>query len=123
MVVSVDKIQSRNWSPKLNSFGEIVENLADINQCIKIILSTPRGSDPHRPSFASNLHDYVDYPQTAVKQFLIKETYEALLRWEPRINIEKVEIIFNETDLGTIEIRVIWTVKESTLQQITVVVL
>jgi len=97
--------------------------LADINQCIKIILSTPRGSDPHRPSFASNLHDYVDYPQTAVKQFLIKETYEALLRWEPRINIEKVEIIFNETDLGTIEIRVIWTVKESTLQQITVVVL
>jgi phage baseplate assembly protein W len=123
MVVFVDKIQSVNWSPKLGFFGEIVENIADIEQCIKIILTTPQGSDPHRPTFASNLFRYVDYPQTTVKQFLIKEVYEALLTWEPRIEIEGVNILFNKSELGTVEIEVRWRVKQSILEQITVVIL
>jgi len=123
MVVFVDKIQSVNWSPKLGFFGEIVENIDDIEQCIKIILTTPQGSDPHRPTFASNLFRYVDYPQTTVKQFLIKEVYEALLTWEPRIEIEGVNILFNKSELGTVEIEVRWRVKQSILEQITVVIL
>jgi uncharacterized protein len=123
MVVSVDKIQSLNWSPKLGSFGEIVENFDDIEQCINIILTTPQGSDPHRPTFASNLINFVDYPQTAVKQFLIKEVYESLLTWEPRIEIDKVNVRFNQSELGTVEIEVHWRVKQSIIEQITVVVL
>lgn len=123
MVVSVDKIQSLNWSPKLGEFGAIVENFDDIEQCIRIILSTPRGSDPHRPTFATGLFNYIDYPQTAVKQFLIKEVFESLLTWEPRIEIDEVNISFNQSDLGSIEIEVRWRVKDSILEQITVVVI
>jgi hypothetical protein len=122
MVISVDEIQSLNWSPKLGEFGSIVENFDDIDQCIKIILTTPRGSDPHRPTFASDIHNYIDYPQTAVKQFLIKEVFESLLTWEPRIEIDGVNIRFNEVSLGSIEIEVRWRVKQSILEQITVVI-
>lgn len=123
MVVSVDKIQSLNWSPKLDEFGSIVENFDDIDQCIKIILTTPRGSDPHRPTFATGLFNYIDYPQTAVKQFLIKEVFESLLTWEPRIEIDGVNISFNQSDLGSIEIEVRWRVKDSILEQISVVII
>lgn len=123
MVVSVDKIQSLNWSPKLGEFGSIVENFDDIEQCIRIILSTPRGSDPHRPTFATGLFNYIDYPQTAIKQFLIKEVFESLLTWEPRIEIDGVNITFNQTNFGSIEIEVRWRVKQSILEQITVVVI
>jgi phage baseplate assembly protein W len=121
MVIAVNNIESLNWSPKLGSFGEIVENVEDIEQCIKIILTTPRGSDPHRPTFASGIFNYIDYPQTAIKQYLIRETYESLLTWEPRINIDGVKILFNQQQLGSIDIEIAWSVKDSSLQTITIV--
>ncbi len=52
---------SLHWQPALGSFG-IVETIADIDQAIRVILRTPKGSDPHRPDFGSNVHLYLDYP-------------------------------------------------------------
>ncbi|MCC7753101.1 baseplate protein, partial [Escherichia coli] len=50
------KTTSVFWQPTLQAPGEIVRGLDDIRQAIQIILRTPRGSDPHRPEFGSNLH-------------------------------------------------------------------
>ncbi|MDF0764122.1 baseplate protein, partial [Escherichia coli] len=49
------KTTSVFWQPALQAPGEIVRGLDDIRQAIQSILRTPRGSDPHRPEFGSNL--------------------------------------------------------------------
>lgn len=51
-----------HWQPALQRPEEYVCGLDDIHQAIHIILRTPRGSDPHRPLFGSNLWRYIDYP-------------------------------------------------------------
>ncbi len=60
------KTTSVFWQPALQAPGEIVRGLDDIRQAIQIILRTPRGSDPHRPEFGSNLHLYSKRKLTAV---------------------------------------------------------
>ena len=123
MAVSVPSIQSLNWSPELNNFGQVVENIDDIDQAIRIILLTPLGADPHRPDFASNIFSYLDYPQTEIKQFLIRESFESLLKWEPRIDVLNVEITFlGEEALGQVEIAITWQVKNNIQEQLSIII-
>lgn len=70
--------------PALNRPGEIVEDVADITQCLHIILQTPCGSDPHRSDFGSRLHDYLDNPIDTAIPHVVRETIDAITRWEPR---------------------------------------
>lgn len=49
------------WQYSLAGEG-VLQNEAELNQAIKIILTTPFGSDPHRPTFASDIWAYIDYP-------------------------------------------------------------
>ena len=119
MAVRVPDIQTAYWSPELNDAGEIVENIEDINQCIEIILTTPAGSDPHRPDFANRLGDYIDRPITEVTPLLIKEVYASILRWEPRVNLENVEVFPSSSDLGKVDITVSWSIPNSIIEEIT----
>jgi len=70
--------------------GEIVTGADDVSQCIYIILESPKGSDPHRPTFGSNLHLYVDYPIDAARPHIVREVVDALRQWEPRIKVMRV---------------------------------
>jgi phage baseplate assembly protein W len=70
----------------------VVQALQDVNQCIQIILTTPRGSDPLRPTFAIDLWQYVDYPIATATPAIVREVTEALLRWEPRIDLIGVTV-------------------------------
>ena len=53
-------------------YGEIVTGVADIGQCIYIILATPKGSDPHRPTFGSEINLYIDYPIDAARPHSVR---------------------------------------------------
>ena len=64
----------------------------DLRQAIAIILRTPRGSDPLRPEFGSNLHLYIDYPINRARPHLVRETVEAIRRWEPRLSVVRVAV-------------------------------
>lgn len=68
----------------------------DIDEAIRIILSTAKGERHMRPEFGCGIHDLVFAPNNATTAGLI-ETYvrEAIGWWEPRAEI--VEIIV-ETD-------------------------
>jgi len=67
--ITLNDIASADWSLMLDSsspsgrsgsgIGQVVEGVADINQCIGIILSTPKGSDPLRPTFACDLWRWI----------------------------------------------------------------
>ncbi|MCX8016410.1 MAG: GPW/gp25 family protein [Rhodocyclaceae bacterium] len=78
-----------HWQPALGRDG-FVEGLDDIRQAIAILLSTPRGSDPLRPDFGSRVWLYLDHPIDRARPHVVRETVEAIRRWEPRITITRV---------------------------------
>ncbi|WP_174865819.1 GPW/gp25 family protein [Pectobacterium polaris] len=93
------KTQSVFWQPALQRSGDIVEGTADIMQAIHIILRTPCGSDPHRPDFGSNLHLYLDYPIERAIPHVVRESVEAIKRWEPRCQLLAVKPSVNGAHL------------------------
>lgn len=93
--------------------GEVVEGLRDIDQAIHIVLSTPKGSDPHRPEFGSDLHLYLDWPENRVTPHLVREAVDAIRRWETRVAVVKVEVVI---DAPRITLRVQWRVADGVPQ-------
>jgi phage baseplate assembly protein W len=62
-----------------------------IRQSIHIILSTGKGERVMRPDFGCGLQDLVFAVNNATTQGLAEsEVEEALIRWEPRIKVERV---------------------------------
>lgn len=114
--LTLPQIRAAWWSPLVGDFGQVVQDYDDINQAIGIIITTPKGTDPHRPEFASGIHDWIDYPTNAVSPHLIREIYEAVLLWEPRITLTSVTI---ETPyLGEIQrllARIEWRLKDGVI--------
>ncbi|MBP5958127.1 GPW/gp25 family protein [Pseudomonas anatoliensis] len=100
-------ITATHWQPALGTTGEIVEGLRDIDQSLRIILTTPKGSDPHRPEFGSNLHLYIDWPTNRVTPHLVREAIEAIRSWEPRVSVIAVNI---HISAQKIIVRVQWRV-------------
>jgi len=69
------------------------DTLKSVAQNIVIILTTPKGSDPHRPLFGSELWQFLDKPLTAITKGKIKaEIVEAIHTWEPRVILEEVSL-------------------------------
>lgn len=100
-------ITARDWQPALGRPGEVVTDLADIAQCIEIILTTPKGSDPLRPEFGSDLWRYIDYPIDQAVPHLVREAWDALTLWEPRIQLVRIEVRRGDS-AAQIVLRVVW---------------
>ncbi|MBO6271346.1 GPW/gp25 family protein, partial [bacterium] len=106
----LNEITYVDWQFKLNGIGDVAEGVEDINQCIATILNTPKGSDPHRPTFGSDILKYIDYPVNIAKPNIIRETIDAVSLWETRIKINSVRVdIENEHYIVKIE----WTLNNS----------
>lgn len=120
MVTSdVNNLPNRFFQPALSSqvdghvsglasdrLGELVTDTQDVDQCIRIILTTPKGSDPHRPLFGSNLHLYIDYPVNSARPHIVREAVNALREWEPRIEVVKVTVSL--VDVAALACEVEW---------------
>ena len=108
-MTKLNEITYIDWQYKLNGIGSVAEGIEDINQCIAIILSTQKGSDPHRPTFGSDILKYVDYPVNIAKPNIIRETIDAINLWEIRVNVDSVSVEINEAQIN---IKVQWSLKE-----------
>ena len=65
----------------------------DIKEAIRIILGTIPGERLMHPDFGCNIHDLVFAPNNASTVGLARFYVEdALNRWEPRIELEEVEV-------------------------------
>ena len=116
MVVRIGNIRAAHWQPKLSAAGQVVEGLDDIAQCIAIILTTPKGSDPHRPEFGSDCWKYIDLPVNQAAPHLIREAISAIEQWETRaIPVRIVPTPAN----GKIGLQVIWRLKDGTTERTT----
>lgn len=102
-------ITAAHWQPALGTSGEVVEGLRDIDQAIRIILTTPKGSDAHRPEFGSDLHLYIDWPSNRVTPHLVREAVDAIRRWETRVSVVQVQV---SIDVEHITVRVQWRVAD-----------
>lgn len=79
-----------HWQPALEGDG-FVEDIEDILQCVDTILRTPKGSVPLRPDFGSLLHLYVDHPINQARPHLVRESFEPIKKYEPRVTMKSIQ--------------------------------
>lgn len=96
-----DRFLGRGWAfpPtfRRNSLGtsavELVEAREDIEQSLRILLSTSLGERVLRPDYGCNLSDYQFEPMNASLVGFIRDMVStALIYHEPRIRVERVEV-------------------------------
>jgi hypothetical protein len=92
-------ITSADWSLALDQqgapgsgIGSVVQGVADVNQCIQIILTTPKGSDPLRPTFGADVWRYIDSPMNSAIPAIVRDVTEAIVRWEPRVTVVSISV-------------------------------
>lgn len=74
--------------------GQPLSGLDHLKQSIEDILTTPLGSRRMRPDYGSNLRRFVDMPvNEGWKSAVQAEVARALGRWEPRIRLERVQVV------------------------------
>lgn len=114
--MNINEITSQDWQPKLDSIGEVVEDIDDINQCISIILTTGKGSVPHNPEFGSNVWMWIDALIDEARPNIIKESIDAIEQWEPRVDISRITVNYDESN---IILSVYWIFKDTEIVRIT----
>lgn len=73
--------------------GRALEGLDHLRQSIADILTTPIGSRVMRRDYGSLLPELIDAPfNGATRLMLYGAIATALMRWEPRINLQRVDI-------------------------------
>jgi phage baseplate assembly protein W len=113
--VTLADITSADWSLKLGAIGEVVQGIRDVDQCIGIILTTPKGSDVLRPTFGVDIWRYVDYPMNSAVPAIVREVTTAITLWEPRVSIVSVSAAPAADDSSQagahLEVSVTWALK------------
>jgi|HubBroStandDraft_1064217.scaffolds.fasta_scaffold80425_3 phage baseplate assembly protein W len=113
--VTLADITSADWSLKLGAIGQVVQGVADVDQCIAIILTTPLGSDPLRPTFGSDIWRYIDFPIDIALPSIVRELTAAITSWEPRVtvlNIAVAPVLDGSTQSGAqLSVTVTWQLK------------
>jgi len=90
MATKIQDIKATNWQLSNKIMGAVVEGIDDIRQCINIILTTTKGSDPLRPLFGSDIWQFIDTPVNTATANISAEIIDSIGKWEQRINIVKL---------------------------------
>ncbi|MFP4311610.1 MAG: GPW/gp25 family protein [Nitriliruptoraceae bacterium] len=80
---------------RIDASGSIAleSGAADVDKAIRVILSTAIGERPMRPAFGCGIWDLLFEPINANTLGLMEDAVlEALSRWEPRIDVDGVEV-------------------------------
>lgn len=112
--VTLADIRSVDWSLKLGVIGQVVQGVADVDQCIAIILTTPFGSDPLRPAFGADIWRYIDFPLNVALPAIVREVTSGLSTWEPRIqvlNVNAVPVFDDSQSAAHLNVTVTWQLK------------
>jgi hypothetical protein len=95
--ITLSDIKSADWSLMLDSEGQpgsgiggVVMGVDDVDQCIAIILTTPKGSDVLRPTFGTDLWKYIDAPISEAGPAVVREVTQSITQWELRVKVLSV---------------------------------
>ena len=90
--------QGWSWPAGVGHRGGIalVSGDTELGQAIRLILGTALGERPMRPEFGCGIHDLVFDPSDSTLAGLVAhEVRASLLRWEPRVDVEDVQVTFD----------------------------
>lgn len=96
------------WQPKLGEPGVRVEGLAELEQSLSIVLTTPEGAVPGRPAFGSRLHELIDAPFAQVRAAAPTEVERAVRVNEPRVVIFETMVSADQAAAGGFVLTVYW---------------
>ena len=90
------------------------EHEQGIAESIQIILGTAKGERIMRPDFGCGIHDLVfaqnNLGTAGLAQFYVED---ALVRWEPRIDLEGIEVNADPSDLARLLISIRYRVRKT----------
>lgn len=93
---------------------QLSEMEEDIRESIQIILGTAKGERIMRPEFGCDIHDHVySAASPATLNRIETSVREALVRWEPRIDIEDITARTDEQDPNRILIEIDYFVRST----------
>jgi|SRR6185369_1069317 len=85
---------------------------AKIQQAVLVILGTARGERVMRPDFGARLREQVFAPVTSTtKALVVGAVTDALVKWEPRIDVLGVRVDEQAGDAGTLSVNVEYRVR------------
>ena len=114
----ITQITARNWQLALDQPGDVVADLDDISQCIRVILTTPKGTDPLRPEFACDLWRYIDYPIDRATPHIVREAWDAIETFEPRIELINITPRLGD-EPSQIVVSIVWRLRDQDQQSTT----
>jgi hypothetical protein len=89
----------------------------DIREAILIILGTDLGERVMRPTFGAGLNDFVFEPLNATTMHLAQtRVQEALVTWEPRIDVLNVTVTADPSEHNKLLISVTYRVRATNTQ-------
>jgi hypothetical protein len=90
------------------------EREADIEDSIRIVLGTAKGERVMRPTFGCGIHDYVfETVDTTTLSRLEGDVRDALIEWEPRIEVTNVDASTEQLGEGTLLVRIDYRVRST----------
>lgn len=109
-------IIGRGWSfpPALDERGTIalVGDEGEVEQSIRVILSTATGQRVMRPEFGCRIHELVFAPNNTTTIGLAgRYVLEALGRWEPRVEVRRVHVEPDRADPARLLIAIDYKIK------------
>jgi phage baseplate assembly protein W len=90
MATKIQDIRATNWQLSNQTIGQVVEGIDDIRQCMGIILTNTKGSDPMRPLFGSDIWRFIDTPINTAVANISAEIIDCIGKWERRIIIKEL---------------------------------
>jgi phage baseplate assembly protein W len=90
-MATLQDVTTQNWQLSAAAPGQIVQGVLDIIQCVDVILTTQRGSDPFRPDFGVDIMSFIDEPINTAVPILVREITAQITRWEPRVRLTSVK--------------------------------
>lgn len=85
-----------------------------VSQSIEVILGTAPGERQMRPEFGCGIHELVGETNTAALRGMVREKVrEALIRWEPRIDVLDVLVESPDVYKNRIDIRIDYRVRSN----------
>lgn len=88
----------RGWAfpPTFNASAssvELVQDIDDIRQSLHILLSTTPGERVMQPDYGCDLHKYIfEHLNSTTIGYIKERVLHAILYYEPRIVVEKIEV-------------------------------
>jgi len=93
---------------------EVSTGARDVEESIRIILATTPGERVMRPTFGCGIHEFVFATVDTTTLNLVESTVEeALVEWEPRIEVRDVDASTEHLSDGRLDIHVDYRIKQT----------